>query len=110
MEIGTIRKLSATGLVASLLLGVMPAWAHGRHHGHGHWPKHHHGHRPEVVVMPAPIAYVPRPTYYYVLPPAYSPRPAYYYGPPPVAYPYAAGVQEHRRQPPYRQGFGPRHH
>ena len=84
MNTKTLRTLSATGIVASLLIGASPAWAHHeRHYGHG--PRHVHPYRPAVVVVPPVVrygyaGYVPAPVYY-ARPPAYVPAPAYYGAP-----------------------------
>jgi hypothetical protein len=86
MNAKTLRTLSATGLVASLLLAASPAWAHHEHH-YGHGPRYvYYSYRPAVVVAPPMVryGYAPAPVYYGP-PPAYVPAPAYY-GPPPVAY------------------------
>jgi hypothetical protein len=88
----TLRTLSVTGIVASLLIAASPAWAqYGRHYGYG--PRYVHPYRAAVVVAPMvsygygygyappPVYYTPSPAYapaYYAPPLAYVPAPAYY--------------------------------
>lgn len=85
MNAKTLRTLSVTGIVASLLIAASTAWAHHeRRYGYG--PRHVYAYRPAVVVVPQVVryGYAPAPVYF-APPPAYVPAPAYY-GPPPVAY------------------------
>jgi hypothetical protein len=86
MNTKTLRNLSVTGIVASLLVAASPASAYyERHFGYG--LRYGHLYRPAMVVPSvAPYGYRnPRPTVYYAPPRAYVPVPAYY-GSAPVYY------------------------
>ena len=78
MNAKTIRTLSVTGIIASLLIAVSPAWADYGHH-YGYPTRHVYPYRPAVVVVPPvdPYAYPPAPVYY-VPPPVYVPAPVHY--------------------------------
>ncbi len=83
MNVNTLRTLSVTGVVASLLIAASPAWAHHDRYGnhYGYAPRYVQPYRPAVVVppvapygyaygyVPPPVYYVPRPVY--VAPPVY---------------------------------------
>lgn len=85
MNVKILRTLSATGIVAFLLIAAGPAWAHYERYGHhyGFARRHVHPYRPPVVVVPPLASYAPPPVYY-VPPPAYVPAPVYYRFPPRV--------------------------
>ena len=97
MRSNTIRTLSVTGIVVSLLIAAGPIWAHDHDRHYGYGPRYMHSYRPAVVVVPqaaygyptAPVYYAPPPVYapapVYYGPPAYVPAPVYY-GPPPMRY------------------------
>jgi hypothetical protein len=82
MNANTLRTLSVTGAVATLLVAASPAWAHYERYGHhyGYGPRYVQPYRPAVVVVPPVVRYVPPPVYY-VPPPAYVPAPVYYRAP-----------------------------
>jgi glycine zipper 2TM protein len=88
MNAKTIRNLSVTGIVASLLIAASPVWAHDGYYGHhyGYGPWHVYPYRPAVVVVPPTVRYrYAAAPVYYAPQPAYVPAPTYY-GPPAVAY------------------------
>lgn len=79
MNAKVLRTLSATGIVATLLIAASPAWAHHERYGHdyGYAPRQVYSYRPAVVMVPPVVSYAP-PRVYYVPPPAYVPAPVYY--------------------------------
>ena len=85
MNTKTGRILSATGVVACLLIAASLAWAH-REHDYGYRQRHVHPYRPAVAIVPPVVRYryAPAPVYY-APPPAYAAAPAYY-APPPVGH------------------------
>ena len=88
MKLSTLRAVTVTSAVATLLMAASPAWAHdddrrGERERFEHRHERYYG--PVVIQRMQPVyGYAPQPVYY-APPPVYVPAPVYYQ-PAPVHY------------------------
>ncbi len=90
MKLSTLRAVTVTSAVATLLIAASPAWAHdddrrGWRERERFEHRHERDYRPLVIQRVQPVyGYAPQPVYY-APPPVYVPAPVYYQ-PAPVHY------------------------